>query len=75
MVVFSGPGLSCGANCELAHIGDNGVGWIIFSKVIYFFHSKLLIPLCYLRTDTKKKIRSIGGGLGVLQALQNIRPE
>ena len=44
-------------------------------KSCLFFHSKLLIPLYYIRTDTKKKFRPIGGGLGVLQALQNIRPK
>ena len=44
-------------------------------KSCLFFSSKLLIPLYYIRTDTKKKIRSIGGGLGVHQALQNIRPK
>ena len=40
-----------------------------------FFSSKLLIPLYYIRTDTTKNFRSIGGYLGVHQALQNIRPK
>ena len=44
-------------------------------KSCLFFHSKLFIPLCYIRRDKPQKIRSIGGGWGVLQALQNIRPK
>ena len=44
-------------------------------KSCLFFSSKLLIPLYYIRTDTDKNFRSIGGGLGVHQALRNIRPK
>ena len=61
-------------------------GWgrlpLRFSSIEVVFHwpplpltstSKLLIPLYYIRTDTKQNFRSIGGGLGLHQTLRNIR--
>ena len=43
------------------------LGWIIFSKVTYL--------IILYKDRYRKKIRSIGGSLGVLQAIQNIRPK
>ena len=56
------------------HEGALGRVAHIFKSCLFFF-SKLLIPLYFIRTDTTKKFRSIGGGLGVHQALANIRPK
>ena len=52
------------------------LGWPYFQKLFIFFQ-QVTYPIInyttYIGKDTKKSFRSIGGGLGVHQALENIR--